>query len=297
MSGSKPAGRLGKRYRIMWDQNHGQESYYNPPMTPEKVAQAHFGFFEGTPVDAYMCALGPDCGYTVSYPSKVPGMEFIVDRLGEGATIGNVGLWRHAENLRQLWELGHDPLELQCREAKRLGVDFWFRLSMNDWHHVDTEGQVYRLMGSRFYEEHPEYLIGREGVAGWPESLQKTMVWFQDYAHSEVRQLRMALAAEACEHYDVDGFAYDFMQCPGYFKCSNPMVPGGYDPMSTAWQNYDLMGYLPRQGNNAISIRVTKRNPRLMKELSIEVTDIELEIRYGYPNGPWCPPPGFIPRT
>jgi len=51
-SADKPPGRLGKTYRIMWDQNSGQESYYNPPMSPEKVAQAHFGFFEGTPVDS-----------------------------------------------------------------------------------------------------------------------------------------------------------------------------------------------------------------------------------------------------
>ncbi len=60
----KPSGRLQRKYRIMWDQNSGQESYYNPPMSPEKVAQAHFGFFEGTPVDAYVCALGhwPDGG-------------------------------------------------------------------------------------------------------------------------------------------------------------------------------------------------------------------------------------------
>ena len=66
----RPANRVGKSYRIMWDQNHGQESFYNPPLEPEKVAQAHFGFFEGTPVDAYVGALGPDCGYRT--PSKAP---------------------------------------------------------------------------------------------------------------------------------------------------------------------------------------------------------------------------------
>lgn len=67
---SKPAGRLGKSYRIMWDQNHGHESIYNPPISCEKIAQGHFGYFEGTPVDAYVCAIGPDCGYAVSYPTK-----------------------------------------------------------------------------------------------------------------------------------------------------------------------------------------------------------------------------------
>ncbi len=37
--------------------------------------------------------------------------------------------------------------------------------------HVDAEGKVYRLIGSKFFEQHPEYLIGRDGVKGWPEYL------------------------------------------------------------------------------------------------------------------------------
>ena len=106
----KPAGRLGKTYRIMWDQNHGQESVYNPPMEPEKVAQAHFGYFEGTPVDAYMCALAPNSGYTVGYPTKVKNMEFIVDRYNRGKVLGDVSHWRYVENVKRLWERGIDPL-------------------------------------------------------------------------------------------------------------------------------------------------------------------------------------------
>ena len=98
----EPDGRLAGSYRIMWDQNHGHESFYNPPMEPDKMAQAHLGFFEGTPVDAYVCALGPDCGYTVSYPTEVEGMEVIVDRYNRGARLGDVRFWRHAENVKRL---------------------------------------------------------------------------------------------------------------------------------------------------------------------------------------------------
>ena len=210
---SKPQGRLGKTYRIMWDQNGGQEGFYNPPMSPEKEAQAHFGFFEGTPVDAYVCALSS--GYTVGYPTKVRGMEFIVDRLNTGQTVGGVHCWRYAENLRLLWEAGYDPLQLQVDEARRLGIDFWFRLSMNDWHHADEEGNITSLIGSRFYAEHPEYRIGEEGLGpSWPQSIAP----FQDFAYEEVRRLRLETTIEACERYDVDGFEYDYMRCPGYFK-------------------------------------------------------------------------------
>jgi len=216
---AKPAGRLGKSYRIMWcDDSGAGASRFNPPITPEQLAQVSFGRLEGTPVDAYIATIGISAGYTASYPTEVKGMEFIVDRMKAGAIIGGSGMWRAAENLRHLWEMDVDPFEVQIREARRLGIDYWMQIRMNDWHHVDAEGHVYRLIGSSFYEEHPELLIGRDGVKGWPESLQQTMAWFQDFAHPEVRQLRLDVAVEACERYDVDGFEYDFMRCPGYFK-------------------------------------------------------------------------------
>lgn len=203
----------------MWcDDSGAGAGRYNPPITPEKLAQLSFGQLEGTPVDAYVATVGPCAGYTLSYPTRVPGMEFIVDRLEAGAVIGDSDQWRVAENLRQLWEMGCDPFEIQLQESRRLGIDYWMQLRMNDWHHVDAEGEVYRLIGSRFYMEHPEYLIGAEGVKGWPENLRRTMAYFQDFAHEEVRQLRLNVAAEACRRYDVDGFEYDFMRCPGYFK-------------------------------------------------------------------------------
>ena len=217
---AKPSGRLKKSYRIMWnDDSGGGAGVINPPITPERLAQVSFGQLEGSPVDAYVMTVGPAAGYTLSYPTKVEGMEFIVDRSNSGALIGESAMWRVAENLKALWSKGFDPFEIQIGEAKRLGIDYWLQIRMNDWHHVDTRtGKVYRLIGSRFYEEHPEYLIGKEGVKGWPETLQTTFALFQDFVHPEVRQLRLSVAEEACERYDVAGFEYDFMRCPGYFK-------------------------------------------------------------------------------
>ena len=31
---SKPAGRLARHYRVMWDQNHGYESIQSAPRSP-----------------------------------------------------------------------------------------------------------------------------------------------------------------------------------------------------------------------------------------------------------------------
>jgi len=213
---TKPAGRLDKSYRVMWDQNGGQSGFYDPPISIETLAQGHLGFFQGTPVDAYVCALGNNTGYTTDYPTQVLGMEFIVDRLNNPETVmGGVNLWKHAENLKHLWQQGIDPLKVQVDEAQRIGIDFWFRLSMNDWHHTDAEGKVYRLIGSKFYSDHPEYQIGPDGVGPKGES---DSAYFQDFAHDEVRRLRLDTAVEACERYDVQGFVYDFMRCPKFFR-------------------------------------------------------------------------------
>ena len=110
---SKAVGRLGKNYRIMWVNDSNNVGNYNLPITPEKVAQANLGFLEGTPVDACVCCLGWNAGYTVDYPTEVPGMEFIGDRFNAGAAVGHVSLWRYAESMRRLWRYRVTPAHLR----------------------------------------------------------------------------------------------------------------------------------------------------------------------------------------
>ena len=220
MGTAKTAGRLQRDYRVTWVDDSGcAVATINPPVTPARLAHVMLGGLVGTPVDAFVCTVGLNAGYTLSYPTQVDGMEFIVDRLESGAILGSADLWRGAENLRSLWSEGHDPIRIVMEGSHRQGMDFWLQLRMNDWHHVDEAGQVYRVIGSRFYEEHPEYLIGAEGVAGWPQSLQADFRYFQDFAHDEVRRLRFDVAREAMTRYpEADGWEYDFMRCPGFFR-------------------------------------------------------------------------------
>ena len=70
------AERFSGKYRIMWNQNGGEEASYHPPMTPEKYAQAFLGFPEGTQVDAFVSGLGWASGYQEIYPTEVEGMDF-----------------------------------------------------------------------------------------------------------------------------------------------------------------------------------------------------------------------------
>lgn len=215
----KPRGRLARNYRLTWVDDSGcTAAAINPPVSPARLAHLMVGGLAGTPVDAFVATVGPSAGYTLSYPTRVDGMEFLVDRLNAGAVLGGGGQWRGGENLRRLWADGHDPVRIVMDEAHRLGIDFWLQLRMNDWHHVDRRGKVYRLIGSDWYESHPELLIGTDGAAGWPESLQASMAWFQDFAHERVRRIRFETAREAIERYDADGWEYDFMRCPGLFR-------------------------------------------------------------------------------
>ena len=210
--------RLGRRYRVMWDQNIGPEGLYHPPISRERVAQAYHGSFEGRPVDAYVCTVGSNAGYTLDWPTQVPGAEFIVDRLNAGAKVGRTELWRKAENVRLLWEHGLDPIGISVETSIEMGIDHWFRLSMNDWHHLAGGAAWLNLQAGSFYTGHPEYRIGEAGARGWPEKLAEDVQWFQDWMHPEVRALRLGIAVEALQRYAATGFLYDFMRCPCYFK-------------------------------------------------------------------------------
>ena len=228
MAVDKTKGRLKRNYRITWVDDGGMSGYQvNPPISPQRLSHLVVNRFAGTQVDAVVCTVGTVAGYTTSYPTEVDGMDFIVDRFEAGAKLGNTQIWRGAENLRTLWAAGHDPVQLSLDESKRLGIDFWLQLRMNDWHHVGESGEAVRLISSNWYEQHPEYLIGSDGAAGWPAPLADSLQWFQDFAHDPVRQMRLAVATEAVDRYDVDGWEYDFVRCPGLFRYGQERANAG----------------------------------------------------------------------
>ena len=225
---SKPANRWQRAYRIMWNGDGGMASHYHPPLSAERFQQIHLGYLRGYPVDLY-----PVCfsGYTTTYPTQSRGYTFIIDRLQQVEQLGghkSLSQYRFVENFRRLWDSGHDPTELLLQESQRVGADFWLHLRMNDWHHwgeIEEDPErpglpaTLNLYSSPFYEEHPEYLIGAEGIAAYEgDEPPAAMQFFQDFAHAEVRQSRLEVLVEACERYDIAGFHYDFMCIPGYFK-------------------------------------------------------------------------------
>jgi len=209
-----------KKYRLIWNDDGGELGCYPPPVGVDKLKKIINDRFKGTAVDAFFCALGPCTGYTTAYPTRLKDMDFIIDKYNSGARLGGIMNWQYAENLLDLMRQNVDWIEFQMQEVRKLGMDFWLHLRMNDWHHSDDNmGEKINLLAGRFYVEHHDFLIGKEAVKDLScKPLKDCMAWFQDYAHQEVRQHRLSVLEEAAERYDIDGFQYDFMRCPGYFK-------------------------------------------------------------------------------
>lgn len=232
----KPPSKLARVHRAMWNDDGGQTSHYHPPVPPERWKQIHLGYLRGHPVDAYLYPI-VFSGYTTTFPTESRAYTFIVERLRQIDNLGgHKGLkqFNFQENTRLLWEAGHDPTQLLIDEAHEIGTEFWLQLRMNDWHHwgpsiedPDRPGlpQELNIYSSPWYEEHTEYLIGIDGVAAFQgDDPPVAMPFFQDFAHQEVRDSRLEITVEACERYDIDGYHYDFMRIPGYFRIGEERV-------------------------------------------------------------------------
>ena len=74
-------------------------------------------------------------------------------------------------------------------------------------------------------------------------------------------------------------------------QSSNPLLPGSRaSSLKSVRQIYDLRDILPRCGMNEIEMRLVEPNRRLREETPLEVTDLELEIDYDYPDAALTPP-------
>jgi hypothetical protein len=91
-----------KKYRLLWNDDGGELGCYPPPVGVDKLKKIINDRFEGTAVDAFFCDLGPCAGYTTAYPTRLKGMDFIIDKYNSGARLGGIMSWQYAENVRYL---------------------------------------------------------------------------------------------------------------------------------------------------------------------------------------------------
>ena len=96
---------------------------------------------------------------------------------------------------------------------------------------------------------------------------------------------RLRLHVEGMTSYDELEVAFN----GDVLACDNPMQAGQYmaRTMDQVWLEYGLLDHLPLQGMNEVTLRMVERHEPLAAEFEISVEDVELEIRYEYPNGIW----------
>ncbi len=212
-AGEKPGRPTSPRIIFNCDGDSTTLSHFKPPITPEQLCRT-LDELKGTQVDVFVQCMnrGDD---TFSHRTKVGEIYGRnVTEWNEGAI--RKGMKRIAENTWALLDAGHDPFEILAKRARELGMQFWVSMRMNDIHEDDST-RFYPLR-STFKMKHPELLIGSpypDPARGYPAD---NFTWAFDFARREVHNHKLALIAEVCTNYDVDGFELDFQRGPWYFK-------------------------------------------------------------------------------
>ena len=239
----------GAHHRIIYNHDGGTllrpfHPFTGVPFSIEGFVDKTIGFLAGTHVDAVTWTLGTDNGYVAAQqgPGRAANLYChktdVGERFYELPAPFQSKIWHlHAHRVRTMIEQGYDPPEVVIEHGHRHGLDVFLGFRMNDLHDGrPVERNTPGIMGtdipmrfpvfeagafneanirgyiSRFKREHPEYLIGDH-----PELTRLCHIGF-DYAHPPVRDFRVALIAEACQNYDLDGVELDFLRHPIYFK-------------------------------------------------------------------------------
>lgn len=134
---------------------------------------------------------------------------------------------------------GGDVVGDFVRRCRKDGLKAFVSLRMNDHHRTDyidftkdealRAGQPQSIYASRWYHDHPEYrlddrypiaekgdLSGAAYRKRYP--MQVRVDHLLDWSIEEVRQQKMTLITELCEHYDLDGIELDFVRFPFFFR-------------------------------------------------------------------------------
>lgn len=219
---------LPKNFRLMYDSDGGNMFIYKkPPMTPEML-YPYIDEVAETGVTSFF--MSPHYGMPMIFPTKVAKMigEDVSSELASKITLDAKPktIERGVTNLRSLIGAGYDPFGLVIDRAKQNNMEALISFRLNEVHWVEKKDA---LILSKFWKEHPEWRIGKNGdplsqvyldilgprtspvVAGWlPGGL--------NFAIPEVREHRLAQMREMCERFNIDGLDLDFQRFPMYFK-------------------------------------------------------------------------------
>ena len=188
-------------YKVLWN----DDTTNIPKWTPGEVFQddqlrAAIDSVSDKGVDAYM--LSPGLGWVPWWKSKVypDHYQWRLEAFGVKPDCFGKYMLAGGDLVRALID--------HCRQ-RRLAPFVSYRL--NDNHHQEQRHSVWV---SRFYEEHPEYLLNPEHYEKQGYSKDRGQNW----AIPAVRDYKLSLIRELCENYDFDGLELDFLRDDTLFR-------------------------------------------------------------------------------
>ena len=188
-------------YKVLWN----DDTTNIPKWTPGEVFQddqlrGAINSVADKGIDAYM--LSPGCGWIPWWKSKVypDHYQWRLEEFGVKPDCFGKYMMAGGDLVRTLIE--------HCRK-RNLAPFVSFRLNDNHF-----QEQRHSVWVSRFYEEHPEYLLNPKHYEIEGYSKERGQNW----AIPAVREYKLALIRELCANYDLDGLELDFLRDDTLFR-------------------------------------------------------------------------------
>lgn len=117
---------------------------------------------------------------------------------------------------------GGDMVQTFVDRCRTQGMAPFVSFRLNDVHHQENCGEnaLRSALVSRFYEEHPEYLLNPRHKEEVPHGYSGERG--QNWLIPEVRAYKFAFIKELCENYDLAGMELDFLRHSKYFTEDTP---------------------------------------------------------------------------
>ena len=226
--------RIKKTRRILCNDDSWILTEAIAPLTVRDLKERMIDTYKNTPVGALCWCVGDHEVY--SYETKV-GEVF-----GEGFdSFESDTDRREYENTRKLIEDAGGPLTALTKLCHEADMDIFPSVRMNSHYAGDSSSPRY----GRFRREHPEYLIGKPGVAYTEGSLPWGIRTGINYAREEVREHMAKIITELFERFDTDGVELDFMRHPAFFRLD--------EAYANRYLMTDLMRYVRQRMDDVIT--------------------------------------------
>ena len=130
---------------------------------------------------------------------------------------GETTYWRTQQRGEPLNDAIADPTPIMAEAARNKGIEIVGSIRMNDTH--DAFGKPHGRLDYHLKRDHPEWLLGHEGMQGDISESAAALYWSGlDYAVPEVRDDRLWWIRNTAGSYDLDGIDLNFFRMPYYFK-------------------------------------------------------------------------------